>query len=236
MTNKEKDGAGYLLSAAAYPELFRGFRIINEFQSKDEKKVILNYTEVESQGDTFRFSSTSEYKAAIVYIPISSMPVKLANILQGALKDGKAVIPIYPVTTQHIFIGDDRLEGAIFPDCFRFLPNDTKYLERIDIDIPARKEGETYKGTCGETFYRAQGIIEDFIDLKLNGPTFELFQKMNITVYRDEALKNQFIVTGATNTFDFIAIMTAISKGSVTILSPEETIKLTEPPAYKKVA
>jgi hypothetical protein len=38
MTNKEKDGAGYLLSAAAYPELFRGFRIINEFQCKDEKK------------------------------------------------------------------------------------------------------------------------------------------------------------------------------------------------------
>jgi hypothetical protein len=206
------------------------------FNAKMRKKVILNYTEVKSQGDTFQFSSTSEYKAAIVYIPISSMPVKLANILQMVLQDGRAVIPIYPVTTQHIFIGDDRLDGAVFPNCFKFLPNDTKYLERIDIGIPAKKEGETYKGTCGETFYRAQGIIEDFIDLKLNGPTFELFQKMNVAVYRDEALKNQFIVTGATNTFDFISIMTAISKGSVTILSPEETIKLTEQPACRIAA
>jgi hypothetical protein len=209
MTNKVKSGAGYLLSMKDYPELFDGFRIVNAFQSKDEKNVILNHTEVESWRDTFRFSSTSEYKAVIVHIPIANMPVELTNILQMALKDGEAVIPIYMITTQHIFIGSSRLDGAMFPDCFKFLPNDTKYLERIDIDIPAKKEDE------GNTFNQARRIIENFIDLALKEQTFELFQKMNVAVYRyqDMAIKNKFIITGATNTFDFIAIMTAFKEG-----------------------
>jgi 7-cyano-7-deazaguanine synthase in queuosine biosynthesis len=67
-------------------------------------------------------TATDEYKAAVVYIPIANMPVDLANmLLQGLLKDGKAVIPIYAVTMQHIFIGSDRLDGAGFPDCSKFI-------------------------------------------------------------------------------------------------------------------
>jgi hypothetical protein len=222
MANKDKTRAGCLLSVKDYPELFNGFRIVNEFQCKDETKVILNYTEVESQGDTFQFVSTDEYKAAIVYIPISSMPVELANILQGVLKNGKAIIPIYAVGTQHIFIGSNHLEGAAFPNCFEFLPDNIKYCERIIIDIPAKKEGETYKGTGGATFYRARDIIGDFTGLALGDRNLELFQKMNVTVFRDAALEEQFIIAGKTDTFNFITIMTAISKGSAVVLSPEK--------------
>jgi hypothetical protein len=221
---KEKSGMGYRLLKADYPELFNGFRIVNEFQCKDETKVILNYTEVERQGDTFQFVSTDEYKAVIVYIPIANMPVELANMLQMVSKDGRAVIPIDMAGTQRIFIGGDRLEGAVFPDCFEFLPHpdDTKYLERIELEIPAKKEGETYKGTGGATFYRARDIIGDFTGLSLGDRSLELFQKMNVVVYRDAALEEQFIIAGGAETFNFIAVMTAISKGAVVVLSPEE--------------
>jgi hypothetical protein len=139
MTNKTKSGMGYLLSVADYPDLFSRFRIVNEFQSKGEKKVILNYTEVERQGDTFQFISTNEDKAVIVYIPIANMPVELTNMLQGLLKDGKAVIPIYAVGMQHIFIGGDRLDGAVFPDRAEFV-SEVKYLERTKIKIPAKTQ------------------------------------------------------------------------------------------------
>jgi hypothetical protein len=150
------------------------------------------------------------------------MPVELTNILQMALQDGRAIIPIYPLTTQHIFIGGESLDGAVFPDCTEFLPDNIKYLERIIIDIPAKKEGETYKGTGGATFYRARDIIGDFTGLSLGDRSLELFQKMNVTVFRDAALEEQFIIAGKTDTFNFIAVMTAISKGAVVVLSPEE--------------
>jgi hypothetical protein len=223
MTNKEKNGMGYTLSAAAYPELFNGFRIVNEFQCKDEKKVILNHTEVKTHKDYLVFTSTDEYKAAVVYIPISSMPVDLANMLLTVLKDGKAIIPIYPLTTQHIIIRSDRLEDADFPDCSEFITN-IKYFEKIKIEIPAKKEGETYKGTGEVTFTKARRTIENFIGGGVIERSLKTFQKMDVTVYRykDEAFRNQFIITSITDTFRVLSIMTACEDESAVVLSPEE--------------
>jgi hypothetical protein len=126
-----------------------------------------------------------------------------------ALQDGRAIIPIYPLTTQHIFIGSNRLDGVDFPDCFEFLPDNIKYCERIIIDIPAKKEGE------GDRFNQTRRTIENFIDLALKDQAFELFQKMNVTVFRyqDVALEEQFIIGSKTDTFNFIAIMTAFKEG-----------------------
>jgi hypothetical protein len=217
MTNNLGIQSGIIISKSS-GGFFKPFELAAKFQNEDFTRYQLTFTRFERTGDNVIMISTDGRRMSVIDFP--KLPDALEDIAYS-LPQGASHRRIETQSNGLVFIPFENVEVS-FPN-WRKVFDETDYMEHAPIYIPSKKQGETYKGTCGGAFSDAYNQI---IHFSTNVPFsfIEPFQGLNMKIHRDidPEKRNKVIFTEKNNMYEGTFIMMGREFVKLSALPPEK--------------